>query len=207
MSLPRQEERDEAVVSARRRPAPRPSTARWLLATVSAALVLAMMSAVSDAQAAPVDAPGAPGAAATWTTGDKDGLGTSISTDSKVWYTLTGGTMSEVYYPSGDTPNVRSLDFVVTDGSTFTQQETDTSVTRAVSLVDPKSLTYQQTSTDTQGRWTLTKTYVTDPARSSVLINVRFQNFVAAPITCTRCMTRRWPRTPATTPVQGSARR
>ena len=67
------------------------------------------------AVAAPADAPGAP-ARRTWTTGDKEGLGTSPAR-SKVWYTLTGGTMSEVYYPGGDTPNVRELQFAVTDGS------------------------------------------------------------------------------------------
>src|SRR6478752_4080616 len=92
----------------------------------------------------PADAPGAPGAPATWTTGDKEGLGTSTTTQSKVWYTLTGGTMSEVYYPSGDTPNVRELQFAVTDGKTFTQRETDATVQRSSKLADQTSLTYQQ---------------------------------------------------------------
>lgn len=126
-------------------------------------------------------APGAPGAGATWTTGDKEGLGTSTTQQSKVWYTLTGGTMSEVYYPSGDTPNVRELQFAVTDGKTFTQGETDDTVTRAVSLIDPQSLTYRQTSTDKQGRWRLTKTYITDPARSTVLIDVQFETLSGGP--------------------------
>ena len=55
---------------------------------------------------------------------------------SKVWYTLTGGTMSEVYYPSGR-PEHAELQFAVTDGSSWTQLETDGTVTRARSLVDP----------------------------------------------------------------------
>ena len=41
--------------------------------------------------------------------------------------------------------------------------------------MDRTSLTYQQVSTDTGGRWRLTKTYVTDPARSSVVIKVQFE--------------------------------
>ena len=156
-------------------------SARWATLAIAAAVVGALLAAVQPATAATADAPGAPGASATWTTGDKEGLGTSTTVQSKVWYTLTGGTMSEVYYPSGDTPNVRQLQFAVTDGKSFTQLETDDTVARAVSLVDPQSLTYQQTSTDKQGRWRLTKNYVTDPARSSVLLDVKFDVLSGGP--------------------------
>ena len=158
---------------------PRSRPARRAAAVV-VAVVAALMPAVPS-MAATGDAPGSPGASATWTTGDKEGLGTSTTVQSKVWYTLTGGAMSEVYYPSGDTPNVRELQFAVTDGKESTQLETDDTVTRAVSLVDPQSLTYQQTSTDKQGRWRLTKTYVTDPARSSVLLDVKFKVISGGP--------------------------
>ena len=83
--------------------------------------------------------------------------------------------MSEVYYPSGVTPNVRELlQFAVTDGASWTQLETDATVTRTVTLADRSSLTYQQTSADQQGRWRLTKTYITDPARPTVLVDVNF---------------------------------
>ena len=63
-------------------------------------------------------APGAPGAPANWTTGNKQGLGTDVGAGSKVWYTLSDGGLSEVYYPSGDRANVRALELAVTDGST-----------------------------------------------------------------------------------------
>ena len=122
---------------------------RWKATAAIAATTTAVMGGTAGAAlGAPTDAPGAPGAAATWTTGDKEGLGTSTTAESKLWYTLTGGTMSEVYYPSGTTPNTRELQFAVTDGWTSTQLESDATVTRAVSLVDPQSLTYRQTSTD-----------------------------------------------------------
>jgi Glucodextranase, domain N len=83
-------------------------SARWATLAIAAAVVGALLAAVQPATAATADAPGAPGASATWTTGDKEGLGTSTTVQSKVWYTLTGGTMSEVYYPSGDTPTCGS---------------------------------------------------------------------------------------------------
>ena len=152
---------------------------RWAAALTIAAATAAFAPAV--AVAAGGAAPGGPGAGATWTTGDKEGLGTSTTTASKVWYTLTGGTLSEVYYPSGDTPNVRQMQLAVTDGTTSTQLETDDTVARSVALADPQALTYRQTSTDKQGRWRLTKTYVTDPGRSSVLVDVQFSVLSGGP--------------------------
>lgn len=152
-----------------------------VLAVASAAALLAGICVLVQPALGATDAPGAPGGSATWTTGDKEGLGTSVTQQSKVWYTLTDGTMTEVYYPSGDTPNVRELQFAVTDGASFTQLETDDTVTRSVSMPDPQSLTYQQISSDKQSRWRLTKTYVTDPARSSVVVNLQFETLAGGP--------------------------
>ncbi len=126
--------------------------------------------------AAPTEAtvPGWPGDSAKWTTGNKQGLGTTIGPDSKVWYTLADGTLSEVYYPRGDTADVRSLDFAVTDGTSFVDREiTDT--VHTVRLADPRSLTYEQVNTAKSGRYRLTKTYITDPSRSTVLVQVAFE--------------------------------
>ena len=141
--------------------------------TATALAVAVSALGLSPAVAEPTDPPGSPGAAATWTKGDKEGVGTSLNPASKVWYTLTEGTMSEVYYPRADTPNTRELQFAVSDGTTA-QRESEQS-TRTVELADPKALSYRQTTTDNAGRWRLTKTYVTDPERSSVMLGVTFQ--------------------------------
>jgi glucan 1,4-alpha-glucosidase len=121
--------------------------------------------------------PGWPGASANWTTGNKQGLGTATSADSKVWYTLAGGGLSEVYYPRGDTADVRSLEFAVTDGTSFVERES-TDTTHAVRLADPRSLTYEQINTAKSGRYRLTKTTITDPARATVLLQVAFEPLV-----------------------------
>ena len=157
------------------------STRSWRIKIVSAATAVTTTVALAPARpaAAQPEPPGAPGAAATWTNGDKDGVGTAVSRASKVWYTLTGGTLSETYYPAADTPNVRELSFVVSDGASA-QRETDVTVDRAVQLADARSLTYRQIATD-RGRWQLTKTYVTDPARSTVLVDVRFTALSGGP--------------------------
>jgi glucoamylase len=108
--------------------------------------------ALAPAAGAAGVAPGSPGASANWTTGNKQGLGTAVGRDSKVWYTLSNGATSEVYYPSGDTANVRSLEFAVTDGSTFVDRESE-DTTHTVRLVDERSLTYEQVNTANSGRY------------------------------------------------------
>ena len=90
----------------------------------AAALVAAVMVAIppGTASASSGEAPGAPGAGSDWVTGDKDGFGTAHNTSSKVWYTLHGGELSEIYYPRIDTPNPRDTQLVVTDGHTYTDR-------------------------------------------------------------------------------------
>ena len=136
--------------------------------TVFAAAVLVagllVLGATGLARAASPGAPGAPGKKAIWTPADKDGFGTSKTTASKVWYTLNNGELTEVYYPDIGTPSVRDLQFIVSDGKTFAERETG-ATTQSVQLVDGKSLEYRQVNTDKDGKYRITKTYVTDPAR------------------------------------------
>jgi glucan 1,4-alpha-glucosidase len=153
-----------------------PSPNRLVAAGAAVTLVLALLSSMTgSAAAAPgSEAPGAPGASANWTTGNKQGLGTSLGRGSKVWYTLADGALSEVYYPTGNTANVRSLEFAVTDGTSFVDRESE-DTTHTARLADPRSLTYTQVNTATSGRYRITKTYVTDPGRQAMLMSVTFQ--------------------------------
>jgi glucoamylase len=133
------------------------------------------------AAAAGAAAPGYPGAAATWSPGDKDGFGTAVpARRSKVWYTLNNGTLSEVYHPRIDTPGSRDTQLVVSDGSTFSDRE-DTATVHRVQLVDRRALVYRQINTGRSGRYRITKTYITDPARSAVLVDVRFESLTGRP--------------------------
>src|SRR5258706_6675322 len=58
-------------------------------------------------------APGGPGSDAQWPSAAKDGFGTSNSLRSKVWFTLTNGVMTEVFFPTLDMANTQTLQFVV----------------------------------------------------------------------------------------------
>src|SRR5215470_16813140 len=69
-------------------------------------------------------APGAPGAPSYFDLARKDCVGTATGTRSKVWYTVAGGALSDVYEPTIDNTNVSTLQYLVTDGSTFTDLQT-----------------------------------------------------------------------------------
>jgi len=53
------------------------------------------------------------GTALEW--GAKAGIGTAYSTASRVWYTVAAGILTEVYYPTIDMPQLRDLQFLVSD--------------------------------------------------------------------------------------------
>jgi glucoamylase len=125
--------------------------------------------------------PSAAGATLTWTPADKDGFGTSTTTSSRVWHTLREGELTEVYYPDLGTPAVRDLQFVVSDGRSFSERETE-APGRRIELIDRRSLTYRQTNWDRSRGWKLTKTYATDPARDTLLVKVRFESASRRPL-------------------------
>ena len=97
-----------------------------------------------------------------------------------MWYTLDDGALTEVYYPDIGTPSVRDLQFIVSDGETFAERETE-ATNHEVQLVDGRSLAYRQVNTDKSGAYRITKTYVTDPARSTVLLDVTFESLTGKP--------------------------
>ena len=147
-----------------------PGTGYAMKTAIIAVLFLLALPVAASAQTAP----GGPGADALWAEADKDGYGTSAGTASKVWHTLDDGRLTEVFYPDLGTPSVRALDFIVSDGKTFAQRDSD-AANRSVRLLDSRSLTYQQVN-EQPGRFRVTKTYVTDPARNVLLVDVRFES-------------------------------
>src|SRR5438445_8907663 len=117
-------------------------------------------------------APGGPGERPTWTPASKDGIGTSLTTQSKVWFTLQGGILSEVYYPRVDMADVHGLEFAVSDGKRVWIESLD--MRHAIERIETRALLFRQISSDPAGRFTITKTYATDPERNTLLIDVTF---------------------------------
>src|ERR1700722_11845500 len=123
-------------------------------------------------------APGAPGAASYFDLAREGCVGTAASQVSKVWYTVGDGVLSDVYEPTIDNTDVSTLQYVVTDGSTFTDLQTrDMTYTVAA---DPSGMACTVTSTDAKHGFRLVTTYITDPARDTVLMQTRLEGLPGA---------------------------
>jgi glucoamylase len=118
-------------------------------------------------------APGAPGTESYFDLARKDCVGTAADTGSKVWYTVADGVLSDVYEPTIDNTNVSTLQYIVTDGSTFTDLQTR-DMTYTVSA-DPTGMACTVTATDSQHGYQLVTTYITDPGGDTVLMHTRLQ--------------------------------
>jgi glucoamylase len=152
-------------------------------------VVLAAGAAAAPASAKP-PAPGAPGVIHTWAPADKHGFGTARQPAGNTYFTLRAASLTEVYFPDLSTPSFRGLQFAVTDGGTFVDRETVDDDPRHVEPIAPGirahvesvpgSLAFRQI-TETS-RWRLTKTWITDPARPTVLARVRFESKTGKPL-------------------------
>jgi len=77
--------------------------------------------------------------------------------------------LSDVYEPTIDNTDVGTLQYVVTDGRSFTDLQTrDTTYTVRA---DRTGMVCTVTSTSAKHRYRLTTTYITDPARDSVVMH------------------------------------
>ena len=145
------------------------------LAAAGAMLPLGAASAGAATTAAAAGAgsvaPGGPGAMSYFDLARKDCVGTATGTASKVWYTVAGGVLSDTYEPTIDNTNVSTLQYVVTNGSTFTDLQTR-DMTYTVSA-DPTGMACTVTATDAQHGYRLTTTYITDPGSDTVLMHTR----------------------------------
>ncbi|MEZ3117559.1 glycoside hydrolase family 15 protein [Halobaculum sp. MBLA0147] len=148
----------------------------------------------ADATATPTSTPEPVEFAPFWTTGEKVGVGTAVGTgdgdaaagadgDGRVWFTLTRGALTEVRFPRVDLPNVRRLDFLVTDGEGYAERtaerdrRTDDDVERSVTTVgDGAEPLYRHEFAGESRDWSLSVSYVADPDRDAVLADVAFES-------------------------------
>ncbi len=138
-------------------------------------LTLCLCVSVVNFSYAQTLAPNAPGKDAQWATAGKQGVGTSASLNSKVWFTLAQGVMTEVYYPDVTVANVHLLQFVVVNPKTKKVETERDDAIHQIKVLRPDSLSFQQINTAKSGVWKITKTYTTDIERDSVLIDVQFE--------------------------------
>jgi len=111
---------------------------------------------------------GHPGVQPRWTNGAKDGVGTAYSASSQIWFTLWNGIITEVFHPTVDRPQLRDLQYLVTDGKTFFHEEKRHLKSRFERLSD-HALGYRCTNSAPDGRYTIVKEVITAPHLSCVL--------------------------------------
>ena len=117
-------------------------------------------------------ATGGPGIPPRWARANKDGMGTAYSDLSRVWFTLSRGTINEVSFPTIDRPQIRDLQFLVTDGETFFH-DGRRHAHHQVESIAPHALGYRMTTRCPEGRYTLVREIISDPHRPCVLMRVR----------------------------------
>ncbi len=115
---------------------------------------------------------GAPGMAPRWTSSSKEGIGTARSDASRVWFTLSHGILNEVYYPTVDRPQIRDLQFLVTDGETFCHEE-KRDLANDLRPLDGHTLGFHVETRDPAGRYRIVKEILADPGRACVLVHAR----------------------------------
>jgi len=119
-------------------------------------------------------APGAPGMAPRWSHSDKDGVGTAYSADSRLWFTLWRGIVTEVYFPTIDRPQLRDLEFLVTDGTTFFHEE-KRNLSATTERPNDHALGYRIRSEEPEGRYRILKSVIGDPHLPCLLEHVRVE--------------------------------
>src|SRR5512147_538829 len=105
---------------------------------------------------------GGPGIPPRWTQSIKDAIGTAYSAGSTVWFTASAGILNEVYYPTIDRPQIRDLQYLVTDGESFFHDERRHLDTHLEPLAR-EALGLRITNTDREGRYRILKEVIADP--------------------------------------------
>ncbi|HTP51154.1 MAG TPA: glucan 1,4-alpha-glucosidase [Anaeromyxobacteraceae bacterium] len=124
-------------------------------------------------------APGWPGIAPRWTSSAKSGVGASLGSASRVWFTLGYGILNEIYYPDVDRACTRDAGLIVTDGRGFFSEE-KRHTRHEIACVVPGVPAFRLVNTCVNGRYRIDKEVIADPWRHAVLQRCRFAALVGS---------------------------
>ena len=120
------------------------------------------------------EAHGAPGLAPRWTSAVKDAVGTAYSASCRLWFTCSHGVVNELYCSTIDHPQVRDMEFLITDGETFTHEEKRDLISD-FEYIHSEALGVRYINRDPDGRYTLIKEIICDPHHSVLLVHGRLE--------------------------------
>jgi len=115
---------------------------------------------------------GHPGIQPRWARSDKDGIVCAYSASSPIWATLSSGVVNEVYFPSIDSPQIRDLQFLLTDGETFFHDERRDTETETIRL-SGTALGYRIINRDRAERYRIEKQIIVAPHAACLLIHTK----------------------------------
>src|ERR1700761_6965448 len=145
------------------------------LAVIAVALTTGVLVAAESSASTPGDAaPDGPGAQSYLDLARKDCFGTARNTTSKVWFTVADGVLSDTFSPTIENSNVNTLQYIVTDGRSFTDMQ-QRDMTYAVTSPDRSGMVCRVTSRDPHHGFALQTDYLTDPARDSVVMHTTLE--------------------------------
>ena len=120
---------------------------------------------------------GFPGIPPRWTSSAKTGVGTALSTCSRIWFTFSHGILNEIYYPRLDQACIRDFGFLVTDGDAFFSEEKRHTRSELI-FPTPGIPAFHLLNTCIDGRYQIQKEIVTDPQREVLLQRIQFESLV-----------------------------
>jgi glucoamylase len=115
---------------------------------------------------------GAPGVEPRWTSSRKDAVSTAYAASSRIWFTLSHGTLNEIYYPTIDRPQTRDMELLFTDGETFFHEE-KRDISYDFHYIHKDAPAVRVVGSDPRGRYTVTKEFIADPHHEVVLMSVK----------------------------------
>lgn len=108
----------------------------------------------------------------TWARSAKSGVGCAASAGSRLWFTLSRGIVTEIFYPSVDQPAIRDFGLLVTDSrGFFSQEENDCAVDTR--MAEPGVPFYSIENSHTGGRYRIFKEILVDPMGDVLLQRIK----------------------------------
>src|SRR5262249_36459961 len=137
-------------------------------------LVILSEDSLDDAPATTGRAFGAPGIEPRWAHGAKDAVGCAYSSSSLLWFTISRGVVNEIYYPTIDTPQVRDVSFLASDGDTFPPDE-KRPLRHTIEKIAADALGYRVVGVEKENRYRLIKEVVADPHAACLLVRIKLE--------------------------------
>ncbi len=116
---------------------------------------------------------GGPGAEPHWSHANKQGIGTAYDLESRIWFTVWNGILTEIFYPTIDKPQMRDARFLFVDSTgRFLDEKHD--VNHEIERIAP-SQGFRIISSEKAQRFTLVKEVIADPRRAAILIHAELK--------------------------------